>query len=77
MRRVIRSCDDRVRRLIKSGDIQMKKLARPLKDESGVTAIEYGLIACFIALVLVSTLPTVKTNLTNIFTKIARGLVTT
>ena len=52
----------------------MKKLARLLKDESGVTAIEYGLIACFIALVLVTVLPGLSSGLSSVFTKISTAL---
>ena len=36
---------------------------RFLKDESGATAIEYGLIAALIAVVLVTALTTVGTSL--------------
>lgn len=52
----------------------MNNLARLLKDESGVTAIEYGLIACFIALVLVTTLPALSTGLSSVFTRISTAL---
>lgn len=42
----------------------MRKIARKLAaDRSGATAIEYGLIAAFIALAMVAALPTIKTNL--------------
>ncbi|MFN3591071.1 MAG: Flp family type IVb pilin [Thermaurantiacus sp.] len=39
-------------------------------DRSGATAIEYGLIAAFIALALVATLPTIKKNLGTVFTEV-------
>jgi pilus assembly protein Flp/PilA len=52
----------------------MNKLARLLKDESGVTAIEYGLIAAAIGLVLVAIMPTIGTALNGIFTKVADAL---
>jgi pilus assembly protein Flp/PilA len=52
----------------------MDKLVRLHKDESGVTAIEYGLIAAFIALVLVTVLPGLSTNLNNVFTRVSTGL---
>ncbi|MET0482210.1 MAG: Flp family type IVb pilin, partial [Aestuariivirgaceae bacterium] len=35
----------------------MNKLVRLVKDNSGVTAIEYGLIAAFIAVALIAVLP--------------------
>lgn len=45
-----------------------------LKDEEGASAIEYALLAAFIALVIVSTLPGVGTQVKNIFTKITEAL---
>ena len=41
------------------------------KDESGVTAIEYGLIASLIAVVIVTAVTLVGTNLTTLFNNIA------
>ena len=35
-------------------ELEMKKFLRFLKDKSGATAIEYGLIAAFISLVIVA-----------------------
>jgi pilus assembly protein Flp/PilA len=50
----------------------MSKFAtRFLKDESGATAIEYGLIAALIAVVLVTALQAVGTSLGGAFTKIS------
>jgi pilus assembly protein Flp/PilA len=49
----------------------MKKLfARFAKDESGATAIEYGLIAGLISVVIVAILQTTGTTLTGVFTRI-------
>jgi len=48
-----------------------KFVTRFLKNESGATAIEYGLIAALIAVVLVGALTTVGTNLNAAFTTIA------
>jgi pilus assembly protein Flp/PilA len=48
-----------------------KFVTRFLKDESGATAIEYGLIAALIAVVLVSSLGAVGTALDGAFTKIS------
>lgn len=46
----------------------MTRLLKQLAgDRSGATAIEYGLIAAFIALALVATLPTIKKNLGSVF----------
>ncbi|QRQ86757.1 Flp family type IVb pilin [Cupriavidus oxalaticus] len=45
-----------------------------VRDEDGVTAIEYGLIASLIAVVIIATVTTVGTNLTSIFSYIASKL---
>jgi pilus assembly protein Flp/PilA len=47
------------------------KLAR---DEAGVTAIEYGLIAALIAIAAISMMALVGTNLTNTFSTVASKL---
>ncbi|TAL34284.1 Flp family type IVb pilin [Phenylobacterium sp.] len=47
-----------------------KFVTRFLKDESGATAIEYGLIAALIAVVLVASLQGVGTALEGAFDKI-------
>lgn len=53
----------------------MKYLAkRFLRDESGATAIEYGLIAALIAVVIITAVTTVGTNLTTTFNAVATGL---
>jgi pilus assembly protein Flp/PilA len=54
----------------------MNKLMRFVKDESGVTAIEYGLIAAAIGLMLVVVMPTVKNALSGVFGSINAGLTT-
>jgi pilus assembly protein Flp/PilA len=51
-----------------------KFVTRFLKDESGATAIEYGLIAALIAVVLVTALGTLGTNLSGTFNKVAGDL---
>ena len=43
-------------------------------DESGATAIEYGLIAALIAVVIIGVLTTVGGNLTTKFQEVADGL---
>lgn len=53
----------------------MNTLARFVRDESGATAIEYGLIAALIAVVIIVGLTTVGTKLNTMFqTKIAGKL---
>ena len=42
-------------------------ISKFLKDESGATAIEYGLIAALISVVIITAVTTVGTNLTAMF----------
>jgi pilus assembly protein Flp/PilA len=51
-----------------------KFISRFLKDESGATAIEYGLIAAGIAVVIVAAVSTVGTNLDTTFDKVATSV---
>ena len=44
------------------------------RDESGATAIEYGLIAALIAVAAVTVMGTVGTNLTSTFQSVANNL---
>jgi pilus assembly protein Flp/PilA len=48
--------------------------ARFAKDESGATAIEYGLIAALISVVIIAVLTTVGTNLNTKFSNIGTAL---
>ena len=45
-----------------------------MSDESGATAIEYGLIAALIAVAIIIVLGTVGTNLEAKFQEVAAGL---
>jgi pilus assembly protein Flp/PilA len=45
-----------------------------VKDDSGATAIEYGLIAAAIGLLLVLVMPLIRTQLDRVFRAIATGL---
>ncbi|WP_019448713.1 Flp family type IVb pilin [Cupriavidus sp. BIS7] len=45
-----------------------------IRDEDGVTAIEYGLIAALIAVVIIATVQLVGTNLSSVFSFIAAEL---
>jgi pilus assembly protein Flp/PilA len=47
---------------------------RFIDDQSGVTAIEYGLIAGLIAVVIIVAVKTVGTDLSTTFTSIATAL---
>ncbi|TWG66021.1 Flp family type IVb pilin [Aminobacter sp. J44] len=53
-----------------------KIIARFIKDESGATAIEYGLIAALIALAIVAGATTLGENLSAQFNHIAGKLKT-
>jgi pilus assembly protein Flp/PilA len=61
-----------------SEDLNMSKLLARLltmkRDERGVTALEYGLIAALIATVIIGAVTTLGTNLSGIFTKIAGSI---
>lgn len=46
------------------------------REEDGVTAIEYGLIAALIAVVIIVAVRTVGVNLTAVFTQVAAELAT-
>jgi len=48
-----------------------KFVSRFVEDESGATAIEYGLIAALIAVVIISAVTAVGTNLKATFNNIA------
>ena len=45
-----------------------------VRDEEGVTAIEYGLIAALIAVVIIASVTLVGSKLTIVFTNIATAL---
>ena len=46
-------------------------IAKFAKDESGATAIEYGLIASLISVALIAAAGTLGTNISNTFKKVA------
>jgi pilus assembly protein Flp/PilA len=52
-------------------------VARFVKDESGATAIEYGLIAAGIALAIIAVVNGIGTKLNTAFTNISTDLKTT
>jgi pilus assembly protein Flp/PilA len=49
-------------------------LKRFLKNEDGATAIEYGLIAALIGVVIIGAVGTIGTNLDSTFTAIGTAL---
>lgn len=52
----------------------MKFINRVLRDRAGATAIEYGLIAALIAVVIIASVKLVGTKLDAVFTAIAAAL---
>ncbi|MEM1105802.1 MAG: Flp family type IVb pilin [Pseudomonadota bacterium] len=52
----------------------MQKLARFFKDESGATAIEYGLIAALIAVAIITAVTSLGTNAGDTFNSIANEM---
>jgi pilus assembly protein Flp/PilA len=52
----------------------MRALKNFLMDQSGATAIEYGLIAALIAVVIIGAVTTVGTNLSGTFSNVAGAL---
>ena len=54
----------------------MNKAIDFIKEEDGVTAIEYGLIAALISVVIIVALKATGTGLQSIFTKISGELTT-
>ena len=53
-----------------------KFISRFAKDESGATAIEYGLIAALMAVVVIGAIGAIGPKLTSAFTKIGAKLDT-
>jgi pilus assembly protein Flp/PilA len=51
-----------------------RMLSKFAKDESGATAIEYGLIAALIAVAIIVALTSVGSNLTATFTSVGTSL---
>ena len=53
-----------------------RALASFFRDEAGATAIEYGLIAALISVVIIATITAVGTQLTKTFTSVSTALST-
>ena len=52
----------------------MNLISRFIRDESGATAIEYGLIAALIAVVIITGVTAVGTKLSTTFSNLALSL---
>ena len=55
-------------------ETKMNLISRFVRDESGATAIEYGLIAALIAVVIITGVTAVGTKLSTTFTSLATSL---
>jgi pilus assembly protein Flp/PilA len=56
-------------------ELSMRQLlARLVDDRRGATAIEYGLIAAFIAVALVAALPSLRENILGLFQGVDRSV---
>ena len=55
----------------------MQKLVRFFKNESGATAIEYGLIAALIAVAIISAVSALGGTTSNPFQSVADGMTNT
>jgi pilus assembly protein Flp/PilA len=53
----------------------MQGVNRFIRDEEGVTAIEYGLLAALIAVVIIASVTIVGDQLVLVFTRISDALV--
>lgn len=52
----------------------MAKILKLIKDNSGATAIEYGLIAALISVAAIGALSAIGTNLSGTFTNVSNKL---
>lgn len=52
----------------------MRNITRLLKSEKGATAIEYGLIAALIAVIIITALSTLGTKLSAVFNSVATSI---
>jgi pilus assembly protein Flp/PilA len=52
----------------------MQRISRFIRDESGVTAIEYALIASLIAVAIISAVSTVGGKVSTVFTEVGNAL---
>jgi pilus assembly protein Flp/PilA len=67
--------EGRVRRFLFTGSTSMVFLVkRFVVDENGATAIEYGLIAALISVVIIGALTAVGTNLNGVFGSVSNAL---
>jgi pilus assembly protein Flp/PilA len=56
--------------------MMLAKFSNMMRDESGATAIEYGLIAALISVVIIAAISLVGTKLSSVFNTVAGKLST-
>ena len=70
----VRTCPpmdtDRKSTVSQFGRVSMTIFSRFMKDESGATAIEYGLIAAIVGVGIIAVLKNVRTGLQSTFNKV-------
>jgi pilus assembly protein Flp/PilA len=66
--------DQTQRATVVQGALTMKNFTRFMKDESGATAIEYGLIAACISVAIIAVVQGVGTALNTTFTSVSTAL---
>jgi pilus assembly protein Flp/PilA len=60
--------------ILERADIMFKNIAKFMNDQKGATAIEYGLIAALIAVVVITALTNIGTSLSTDFANVATNL---
>jgi pilus assembly protein Flp/PilA len=58
----------------KKGESQMERIKNFFKDESGASAVEYGLLVALIAVGLITAMTTLKDNISTSFTNAGTAL---
>lgn len=59
-----------------NGEFKMRNVVKFLKDESGATAIEYGLIAALVGVAIIAAVTALGGSLSGLFTAISSTLDT-
>ena len=59
-----------------NGEFKMRNVVKFLKDESGATAIEYGLIAALVGVAIIATVSALGTSLSSVFAEVSSKLDT-
>jgi pilus assembly protein Flp/PilA len=68
------AADKKVGAHLQECTIMLAVLSELVRDESGATAIEYGLIAALIAVVIITAITSVGTSLSSVFSSVAASL---